>query len=345
MKYSRSKINKAGTKLMTSKVKEEVEDAMAIIKDWRDLHMRPLMELKQAVESILKEENILHYPVSNRLKRIESIQLKLDVSPDMRLGGVHDIGGLRVVLYNIEDLFNFKQLLQTISFENFERKDNIYDYVENPKPSTGYRSIHFVYKYRSANSDYDGLLDELQIRTKLQHCWAMAVETMGLCTKTSLKSNQGRDIHLDFFRIVSALYALKEDQPISENMRIFTMKDLMAKCYKIDNALEITKKLSAISVSINKVEKSNINADYYVLNIDLDKRLLNIRTFENFEEASALYSKLEEKENEENRAVVLVSVDEIKELRETYPSFFLDTKDFIESINKIKKNCEILKYI
>ena len=123
------------------------------------------------------------------------------------------------------------------------------------------------------------------------------------------------------------------------------MKDLMAKCYKIDNALEITKKLSAISVSINKVEKSNINADYYVLNIDLDKRLLNIRTFENFEEASALYSKLEEKENEENRAVVLVSVDEIKELRETYPSFFLDTKDFIESINKIKKNCEILKYI
>lgn len=81
------------------------------------------------------------------------------------------------------------------------------------------------------------------------------------------------------------------------------------------------------------------------MNIDLDKRLLNIRTFENFEEASALYSKLEEKENEENRAVVLVSVDEIKELRETYPSFFLDTKDFIESINKIKKNCEILKYI
>ena len=38
---------------MTSKVKGEVEDAMAIIKDWRDLHMRPLMELKQAVESII----------------------------------------------------------------------------------------------------------------------------------------------------------------------------------------------------------------------------------------------------------------------------------------------------
>lgn len=345
MKYSRNQINKAGTILMTSKVKEKVEDAITLIKDWRDLHMRPLMELKQSVESILKKENILHYPVSNRLKRIESIQLKLDVSPDMRLGGVHDIGGLRVVLYNIEDLLSFKQLLQNHSFENFKRKDKIYDYVEEPKSTTGYRSIHFVYKYQSTDSNYDGLLVELQIRTKLQHCWAMAVETMGLCTKTSLKSNQGRDIHLDFFRIVSALYALKENQPIAKNMQIFVMKDLMAKCYKIDNALEITKKLSAISVSIDNVEKNSINADYYVLNINLDKRLLNIKTFEDFEEASSLYSKLEEKENEENRAVVLVSVDEIKELRETYPSFFLDTKDFIDSINKIKKNCETLKYI
>lgn len=345
MRYTRNQINKAGTKLMTSKSQEEVEEARALIKDWRYLHVRPLMELKQTIESVLEKENISHYPVSNRLKRIESIQLKLDVSPDMRLGGVHDIGGLRVVLYSIEDLLLLKQLLQKVPFENFERKDKVYDYVENPKTSTGYRSIHFVYKYRSKDPDYDGLLVELQIRTKLQHCWAMAVETMGLCTKTSLKSNQGRDIHLDFFRIVSALYALKENQPVAENMQMFTMKDLMAKCYKIDNALEISKRLSAISVSVKNIEEKNINADFYILNIDLDKRLLNIKSFENSEEASKLYSELEEKEYEENRAVVLVSVDAIKELRQTYPSFFLDTDDFIESINTIKKNCEINKYV
>ena len=58
------------------------------------------------------------------------------------------------------------------------------DYVENPKDS-GYRSIHYVYKYSSKADKYNGLKIELQIRTKLQHNWATAVETAGAMTRTS----------------------------------------------------------------------------------------------------------------------------------------------------------------
>ena len=51
---------------------------------------------------------------------------------------------------------------------------------------------------------------ELQIRTRLQHLWATAVETAGLYTKKSLKSGQGENGWLEFFMIVSSLFSFKE---------------------------------------------------------------------------------------------------------------------------------------
>ena len=35
---------------------------------------------------------------------------------------------------------------------------------------------------------------EIQLRTQLQHSWAMAVETAGLVTNTAMKSGQGSEL-------------------------------------------------------------------------------------------------------------------------------------------------------
>ena len=52
--------------------------------------------------------------------------------------------------------------------------------------------MHLVYKYiNPICPDYDGLFVELQIRTRLQHTWATAVETMGTYLEFSLKSSEG----------------------------------------------------------------------------------------------------------------------------------------------------------
>lgn len=52
------------------------------------------------------------------------------------------------------------------------------DYISTPKES-GYRSLHLKYKNKNKyRPDYDGLQIEIQLRTKLQHIWATAVETM-----------------------------------------------------------------------------------------------------------------------------------------------------------------------
>ena len=87
------------------------------------------------------------------------------------------------------------------------------DYIESPKES-GYRGVHLVYRYRSPrNETYNGLLIEIQLRTRLQHAWATAVETAGAFLGQALKSSEGEQDWLRFFALVSSAFALTEDCP------------------------------------------------------------------------------------------------------------------------------------
>jgi len=54
---------------------------------------------------------------------------------------------------------------------------------------------------------------ELQIRTKLQHLWATAVETMGTFLGQALKSRQGSQDWLDFFTLISSAFSFIEGTP------------------------------------------------------------------------------------------------------------------------------------
>jgi ppGpp synthetase/RelA/SpoT-type nucleotidyltranferase len=73
------------------------------------------------------------------------------------------------------------------------------DYIQSSRDADGYRSLHLIYKYRNIkNPSYDGLRIELQIRTKLQHIWATAVETMGTLLGQALKYRQGEEAWQDF---------------------------------------------------------------------------------------------------------------------------------------------------
>ena len=189
MKYSRKEIDKAGKTVITEKDTTKVNEALNKINDWRQLHLAPLDLLQVGILNILKVNNQKIVFVSRRLKRLTSILYKLDLNPKMGLGGMQDIGGLRIVLSDIGNLYRTLDILKANVPESFTLKEKINDYVELPKES-GYRSIHLVYKYHSEDT-YDGMNIELQIRTKLQHSWAMAVETAGLVTKTPLKSAQG----------------------------------------------------------------------------------------------------------------------------------------------------------
>lgn len=342
MKYTRKEIDRTGKLLLTSKDQNEVKEAIEKLNDWRSLHLVPLDILQQKITDFLSANNVCPFLISRRLKRLTSIQYKLDMNPDMGLGGMQDIGGLRVVVENVAELLRLQSLLRSNSIDGFECR-RMYDYVLDPKES-GYRSIHFAYIYQSDDNVYNGLRIELQIRSRLQHLWATAVETAGLYTKTSLKSSQGENGWLDYFKIVSALFSYKEKLPVARGLQGMDMYDLMVKCYNMDKSNQYSDILKALNVSVHETETNGESDDsiYYLIYIDFELKTVSIKSFTKEEEslASVKYTKLEEDLQEGKNAAVLVSVNKVKELRKAYPSYFLDTKEFTNNIDKICHNCE-----
>lgn len=336
MKYSRNQINKAGEILITSLNSEDVNRAIDIIDNWRKLHLPALDMLYNNIIAIFKKENIQIYFVSRRLKRLSSIQNKLDRNPEMRLGGLQDIGGLRIVVSTMNTLNRMLFILENNIPEHFELTKSPVNYIRTPKKTSGYRSVHFIYKYKSENPDLDGMKLELQLRTNLQHSWAMAVETAELITKTALKASQGEEEWLNFFKIVSSLFAMKEKTPIlAEHFeKGYSRKDLLRQLYKLDRTFNIVDTLKALNVSNYQSTQENHKNGYYVLNINFIQKKVSIITFPKDKEAdaTAAYSALEKKVEERKNAVVLVSVPKIQQLQEAYPSYFLDTNNFIRTI-------------
>ena len=344
MKFSRKEISRAGQLILSSKAVKERNEALEKINKWRANHLHPLNVMKNALLRITAKQKISPILVSQRLKRLTSIEYKLDLNEKMGLGGMQDIGGFRAVLKDTKDLYNLKKILDKNKLNH--KLKRVVDYVDRPKVS-GYRSVHFIYEYNSKIDKYDRLLLELQIRTKLQHNWATAVETAGILTKTSLKSSQGPDEWLDFFKVVSSLFAIKEDLPVLEIHSKRTMESLMIECYKYTKKLNVITILKGLRISARQIEIKKFQGEYYIININIVKKLVNIKTFKKseFEEASNTYLELEKGIKETENAVVLVSSTSIKSLKKAYPSYFLDTSEFIIALEKINQNCKNRKLV
>lgn len=341
MKYSKNQITNAGKILLTSKSQDEIDQAIELINEWRASHMYPLNFMKSSLVKLLNQNNIVPVLISQRLKRLVSITYKLDLNPNMGLGGMQDIGGYRAVLKDTKDLMRLHALLQSSKTHKLIK---INDYVADPKPS-GYRSIHYIYEYSSTLEEFNGLRIELQIRTKLQHNWATAVETAGIITKTSLKSSQGPDSWLEFFKVISSLFAIKEDLPVLKEHSSRTMEDLMLDCEVQSKKLKIIDILTGLRISANSIETKKIVGDYYIIFINVKEHLVRIQSYSksNFNQASEDYANIEKSITEFEGAVVLVSSDSIISLKKAYPSYFLDTSEFIAAILKINENCKLLK--
>lgn len=169
MKYSSKQISKAGEIITTSSDLIAVAEAVSKVNEWREQHL-PVIELvMNQIQSLFSKNGINLVFSSYRLKRMTSIQYKLDLNPDMRLGGMQDIAGGRFVFSDVTVMRSAYSLLVQASLNQLEivKKD---DYVDDRPKCSGYRSIHLVYKYHSLNNeDWDNMKVEIQLRTQLQH--------------------------------------------------------------------------------------------------------------------------------------------------------------------------------
>jgi hypothetical protein len=64
--------------------------------------------------------------------------------------------------------------------------------------------------------------------------------------------------------------------------------------------------------------------------------VLNIKSFaqEEREKANTMYTMIEKGIDDHKNAIVLVSVSQYKDLKEAYPSYFLNMSDFANTIGK-----------
>jgi ppGpp synthetase/RelA/SpoT-type nucleotidyltranferase len=192
---SKGEIDRAGRALMKLPPHDpRRETAIVVVDSWRSSHAYPLqivkMTLLQRARKI--DPNAL---IAQRLKRRRSIEAKLRDNPNMKLSQMQDIGGCRAVLSNniqVTQLVNKYKEFHAKSPKNRSDWDGSddFDYILRPKPD-GYRSVHLIFRFYSSSakrSMYNGQRIEIQIRSKLQHLWATAVETAQIFTGQALKS-------------------------------------------------------------------------------------------------------------------------------------------------------------
>ncbi|MCD4505505.1 RelA/SpoT domain-containing protein [Chromobacterium piscinae] len=338
-KHSKGEINRAGDVLICpSSTDEEINNALEILNQWRACHAYPINTFQATLRARLKKTNT-NSLVAQRLKRTPSVVRKLQLSNRMALSRMQDIGGLRAVLDTITDVNTLKdEYTQKNKLEHELIKTN--DYIINPKDS-GYRSLHLIFKYKnSRNPIYDGLLVELQIRTKLQHAWATAVETIGTYLDKPLKSSQGPQSWLDFFKIVSAAFSIIENTPINSELSHLSNEEILELATNKATDLNVIKTLLSFTIATDSIETKNASGNYHIIKLNSENMKVEVTSFgqRRLAEATEAYLKIEQNiASSPHLQVVLVATESIDSLKKAYPSYFLNTEEFCKAIITIYK--------
>jgi len=348
-KFSKSKTDRAGIILSNSNSEKEKNNALEVLSNWRAAHSYPMHIFKKRLKRISEkiDKNALS---SQRLKRVSSIIRKLNrkygnneiKQATMKLTQMQDIAGCRAVMSNV-DLARLLCNEHYIKGDLKHKRVNSKDYITYPKKD-GYRSIHLIYRYKSDKNKkmYNGLLVEVQIRSKIQHIWATAVETVSFFTGQAIKSNEGQKEWIDFFRLVSSAFARLENCPLVSNTPP-NEKELFLLIKKKEKKLNVIAKLKNWTKSIKLLDeelKNKINSRFFLLELDSVQDKLIITAYSQRQEAKAIkdYAKVEKRiYDKKEYDVVLVGADTPTDLKKAYPNYFVDTSEFIKYLNKVLK--------
>lgn len=292
--------------------------------------------------------------IASRNKRIETIISKLCRPEKPKLDRIHDIAGTRIIFENIKSLEDYIDILENTELVNFKEKinedKNRYNYIKNPK-SDGYRSIHKVFYY-SSNIPYSTLNEksfnlenkkiELQLRTRLQHIWATTVEIYDIINKSNIKTGTHNKLETKeglFFKNCSLVFEGIESNDVEKikiNInKIFRDKDLV----EIYNRLKGIKNIKNI-----QLPKTLGSDEVFILITDLNKGKTTFFTTDPIEKndkqdtflINASYRRLEEKNTKGEYILLLLTLGDIKKLKNVYPNYFLNTNKFISILKKYK---------
>jgi ppGpp synthetase/RelA/SpoT-type nucleotidyltranferase len=216
--YSKSQVKRAG-KVLRDSVRhpltideQTVRDAELALENWRSAHAFALNSVQMTLRRQVERAQ-LTADVSQRLKERRTIIDKLLREPTMQLSTMQDIAGCRAV---VPDLADVRQVVDGWHEARLRKLEIVeeYDYLEVSRPS-GYRAYHLIVRHGE-----QGRLVEVQLRSQLQHAWAVAVESVGRTRGQSLKTGQGTpELLARFHRVAVYLAAVELGQPIDASLR------------------------------------------------------------------------------------------------------------------------------
>ncbi len=309
---------------------DEYSQAIDVINNWRASHAYPLntfqINLRNASRKAESEPL-----VAQRIKRLISIAAKLDRFPTMKLSQMQDLGGCRAILRNVKNVRLVMRYYMNRSRAKHQLA-SVDDYIREPKES-GYRGVHLVYRYHSDSTKraYNGLKIEMQLRSRYQHAWATAVETVGMFSGQALKSSLGSHDWQRFFVLMSSAIANRElTTPVPGAPT--RKRDLIRELREYASRLQVENRLQEYGRAVDAIATNQLGAHFYLLQLNPSKRNLAITGFSahQIEEANNRYSEAEQQaKNETGMDAVLVSTESITSLRRAYPNYFADTRLFM----------------
>jgi ppGpp synthetase/RelA/SpoT-type nucleotidyltranferase len=322
--YSKNQVKNAGTSLASTQIPDS--EVLAIVNNCRAAHQYPLTVARKTLEkrALSVDRNAI---TVQRLKRLPSIKSKLQRLTTMKLSTMQDIGGCRAI---VDDLDSLKVLLWKYYSMRSQRtfvfvKEN--NYVKTPK-ADGYRGHHLVYEYQSsAVPSLNGLKIEIQLRTRLQHAWATAVEVASTATNQVLKSGIGTDQWKRFFFLAGRALSLLE----TRFSRHHEFLEFMPELYGLWMDLGVEAILESFTTFIQPPQGS-ANPRHVILLLNLENRKIQIVGFERPREAIRQYNELERQFDSNVWQIVLVMTDSIQQLEAAYPNYWMDTREFLRQI-------------
>lgn len=335
-KFERSDVNRAG-RILASPAATYAERRWAseVLTNWRASHAYPLNTFQATLRFRLAKLDPRAI-VAQRLKRAPSVVLKLQRFPTMHLAQMQDIGGLRAIVSSVARVRKLEANYRDKSFKHV--LVNSKDYIAVPKPD-GYRSVHLVYRYVNRRAKrYKDLLIELQIRTRLQHAWATAVETMGTFLGEALKAGQGPAAWREFFATASAAIAHVEGTPSVPAFEGLSQSDVVARLITAERQLHVLDKLRTFAIAGPQITAEKGLGSFHLIVLDSTTRTVSIRPFAlgHLEQATAAYAEVEERtQRGEAIEAVLVSAGRVEALRRAYPNYFLDTEAFVSEMERL----------
>lgn len=332
--YDRAAVREAGTSLIDpDATAEEREQARSVVNNWRSSHGYPLntlqINLRHNARAVFPQALI-----AQRLKRTVSIDAKLRRFPNLPLTEIQDLGGCRAVVRTVRQIDRIAE-----RFRKSRSKQHLYncdDYLRHPKKS-GYRGMHLMFEHFSdKRPEFNRHRIEVQLRTRPQHAWATAVETVGLFTGQALKASQGDEEWLRFFAVMSSQQAIRERLPTIPG----TPTDraaLRAELRDLTESLKAIQRLQAYGAALLRVDRVFPNAYFFLLELDAPAGKLQVEGYTRGQrEVAALAYEAMERAIAGRPGVdaVLVAADSVVALRKAYPNYFADTTAFVRAVKQ-----------